>query len=333
MKDTSGDVGRRADRLLRWYPESWRARYGDEFAELLTSELTDRPRSWSRTANVAWSGVMARLTSAGIRGPVVDESDQALASLASLGCALAVFIAFGAAMWSQLTIGWQWAPPDTIGTTAAMVVMSGVMFLLAALAVLAAVPVAGSVLGGIARRRGQGLVRPSLLVLVGASLLIVGSRHFGNGWPGTGGHLWAHQGLVPGGVAAFLWAGTLSISSYWAHPGALSGFPAAELAWMGVSPLSIVCLSVGATKVVRRLDVSPRVVRYEGRLGRIAAGAMAVFLVGSCCWIVDGGPGPRNLFHAGAIDVVGLAMMSGASLVAHRAAGRARRAGCNLVAR
>jgi hypothetical protein len=327
MRKASGEVEHRAERLLRWYPKSWRARYGDEFAALLNSELSEQPQSWRRTANVAWSGVVARLTSAGISAHTLDTSDQALSSLASLGCALVVFIAVGASMWSQLTIGWQWAAPDTIGTTAAMVVMSAVMLVFVALAVLAAVPIAATVLVRVVRRRAQGLVRPSVLLVVGAALLILGSRHFGNGWPGTGGHPWAHQGLVPGGVAAFLWASTLSISSYWAHPGALLGFPAAEVAWMLVSPLAIGCAAVGATKVVRRLEVSPRILRYEGRLGRVAAGAMVVFLVGSCCWIVDGGPGPRNLFHAGAIDGAGLAFMTMAALVALRAANVARRAG------
>jgi hypothetical protein len=43
----------RARRLLRWYPGLWRVRYGAEFAELLASELAERPRSARLTANVA----------------------------------------------------------------------------------------------------------------------------------------------------------------------------------------------------------------------------------------------------------------------------------------
>lgn len=320
-----------AERLLLWYPKSWRTRYGDEFAELLAAEWAEQPQSWSRTANVAWSGLTARLTRAGLTGHVLESPDQAGASLASLGCALGLFIAFGAAMWGQLTIGWQWARPESTGTTTAMVLMSGAMVLFVVLAGLAAVPVAGTLAGRIISRQARGLVRPTLLFVVGAGLLIAGSRHFGNGWPGTGGHHWAHQGLVPGGVAAFGWASTLSISSYWAHPGALLAFPAGEVAWMIVSPLAIVSMAVGATKIVRRLALSPAVLRYEGLLGRAAGGAMAVFLIGSCSWIVDGGPGPRNLFHAGAIDFVGLAVMAAASVVAHRAAGNAHRAGLRLV--
>ncbi len=328
---TSSTASDRAARLLRWYPRSWRARYGDEFAELLAAEVSERPRCWRRTANVVRSGVVARLTTAGLSGHRLEPADQVLASLASLGCALAVFLAFGAAMLAQLTIGWQWAAPDTVGTTAAVIVMSGVMLLLVVLAVLAAAPVAVAVMNRIVRRRASGIVRPTLLFLAGTALLVVGARHFGNGWPGTGGHPWAHQGLVPGGVAAFLWASTLSFSSYWAHPGALLSFPPAEVAWMVVSPSAMVCMAVGATKVVRRLELAPTTARYEWRIGRVAAAAMAAFLVGSCSWIIDGGPGPRNLFHAGVIDLVGLVAMTAALLVADHAARNARQAARRLV--
>jgi hypothetical protein len=324
------DAGRRAGRLLAWYPKSWRARYGDEFSELLTAELSEQPWSWRRTANVAWSGVFARLTSAGLTGHRLALLDQVRASLASLAAAVAVFLVFGTAMWSQLTIGWQWAEPDTIGTSAAMVTMSAVLLVFVVLATLAVAPLAWSVFRRIGARSGEGLVRPTLLVGAGVALLIVGARHFGNGWPGTGGHHWTHQGLVPGGVAAFLWAMTLSITSYWAHPGALLSFPAPELAWMVVSPVALVGAAIGATTIIRRLDMSPRLLRYEGRLGSMAAGATAAYLVASWCWIVDGGSGPRNLYHAGAIDIVGLALMTVAAGIALRTAHGARHAGMVL---
>jgi hypothetical protein len=322
---------RRAERLLRWYPKSWRARYGEEFVELLAAEFSERPRSQRRGANVAWSGIVARLTDVGLTSHTLEPSRQIRASLASLGCALAVFVALGAAMWSQLTVGWQWARPDTIGTRAAMLVMSAALLLYLVLGALAAIPLAVVIVGRMAQRRAPGLVRPTFLFLMGSAFLVVGARHFGNGWPGTGGHHWAHQGLVPGGAAAFLWASTLSISSYWVHPGALLAFPTLEVAWMVISPLAMVCVVTGASKIVRRLDTSARLLQYERRLGKVAAYATGVFMVGSCCWIVDGGPGPRDLFHAGAIDVAALAAMVTASLVALRALQRAHSVGLNAV--
>jgi hypothetical protein len=322
----------RAERLLRWYPKHWRCRYGEEFTELLISDLTEQPCSWRRAGNVAWSGLVARLTRAGLTNHTTESFEQVRASLASLGCALGLFLVFGVAMWSQLTIGWQWARPETAVTSAAMISMSAMMVIFLVLAVLAAAPIACCLMRSLVRKRSRDLVAPTLLVLTGAVLLVLGGRHFGNGWPGTGGHRWALQGLVPGGVAAFSWASTLSVSSYWAHPHALAAFPLAEIAWMALSPVAILALVAGSTKTLRRVDLSARTLRYEARLARIAGLAMTVFLVGSCAWVLDGTAGPKGLFHTGAIDIAGLVAMGVAVALGNRASRQAR-SGASVITR
>jgi hypothetical protein len=221
-------------------------------------------------------------------------------------------------MWSQLTTGWQWSPPGTAGVTVAMLAMSAAMGVLAVLALLAVLPVAWRVAAG----RAPGVRGPSALFLAGLAVVVIGGRHFGNGWPGTGGHPWPHQGLVPGGVAAFSWASTLSVSSFWAHPAALAAFPAAELAWMALSPLAVAAAVTGAAAVVRRAGLSPRVLRFETWLGRAACAAMAVFLAGTCAWVLARAPGA--MFRPGLIDVAGLVVLALALAVAHQAAGQAR---------
>ncbi len=317
-------AARRAERLLRWYPKAWRSRYGEEFAELLIADIGERPRSLTRTADVVRGGIVARLSAAGLCGCTLEASAQVRASLTSLGCCAAIFVGFGAAMWSQLTIGWQWSKPDAAAITVAMVVMSAAMLAFGVLALAAAVPVLWSAGSRLARGRCQGLLGPTVLVVACAVIMFAGGRHFGNGWPGTGGHPWARQGLVPGGVAAFSWASTLSVSSYWAHPGALASFPPAELAWMALSPLVVAGLAGGAAALVRRTELSARVLAFESRLGTAACGAMAVFLGGCCAWILDGGAGPGNLFHAGAIDAAGAVVMTIAFVAARQAARMAR---------
>jgi hypothetical protein len=318
------EAARRASRLLRWYPGAWRSRYGEEFAELLMADIAERPRSRTRTADVLRGGLVARLAAAGLCGCTLEPSAQVRASLTSLGCCAAIFAGLGAAMWSQLTIGWQWSAPDTAATTVAMVMMSAAMLAFLVLALAAAVPVLWSAGSRLARGRRAGLAGPVALVVACAVVMFVGGRHFGNGWPGTGGHPWARQGLVPGGVAAFSWASTLSVSSYWVHPAALAHFPAAELAWMALSPLAAAGLVGGAVALVRRTELSPRVLDFETRLGTAACAAMVVFLAGCSAWIVDGGPGPRNLFHAGAIDAAGAAVLTVAFIAARQAARMAR---------
>jgi hypothetical protein len=96
-------------------------------------------------------------------------------------------------------------------------------------------------------------------------------------------------------------------------------FPTSEIAWMVVSPVAMVCVAVGAAKVVRRLDLRPRTLHYEARLAQVTALLMIVFLVGALIWVIYGGQGPRLLFHVGAIDVAGLLVMALAPVVAGRA--------------
>jgi hypothetical protein len=334
----------RADLLLWWYPARWRDRYGAEFTELLVADLAERPRCWRRTADVAVSGALARLSQAGLGGQRLAAADQARASLAALGCALAVFLTAGTAVWSQLLVGWQWSPPGTRAAAVATVVMTGTLLFFLALAVLAAVPVGWQLarrgfMGrrGVARRRrvpaesaipgGSGGSSPRastartrlLLIAVSLLVLIIGGRHMANGWPGTGGHPWPQRGLVPGGVAAFGWAMTLSVTSYWAHPAALLAFPAAELAWMVISPAALAGLITGLAGLVRRLDLPPRLLRYQAWLGALAAAGMAVFLAAAASWALAGPHGPGTLFRPGAIDVAALAAMALALVVGGQA--------------
>ena len=59
MRRTEAD--RRARRLVRWYPKEWRARYGEEFTQLLIDDIDERPRSWRRTFDVARGGLAAQI--------------------------------------------------------------------------------------------------------------------------------------------------------------------------------------------------------------------------------------------------------------------------------
>jgi hypothetical protein len=316
-------TARRARRLLRWYPGSWREHYGEEFAELLVADLAEQPRAWRRTANVARCGLAARLATAGLAGYPADPAAGARACLGTLTCSLAVFLTIGTAMWAQLAVAWQWAPPASAATTVAMLMMSGSLLLLVLLALLAAIPAGWAAIRASVRHQATRLRGPVALACAGVLVLAVGARHFGNGWPGTGGHWWPHQGLAPGGFAAFGWAATLSVTSYWAHPAALASFPPAELIWMLISPAAMLCLATGAAQLVRRLEMPPRVLRYETWLGRAAVAGMIVFLSGALCWVGQDGPA-QALFHAGDIDAAGLAVLAATLVTGGRAASRAK---------
>ena len=322
MRRDESALRSRALGLLRWYPKEWRSRYGEEFVEVLVADMEERPQSFGRALNVARSGIVARAAAAGVGGQPLDRDGGERRSLVAVGGALTIFVVFALAIWSQLTIGWQWSAPDTVATSWAMPVMSSAIVAFGALCVASAVPLLWSVGRRLGRDRTGPLLRPVLLIIGGLGVLVVGTHHFANGWPGTGGHPWVHQGIVPGGVAAYAWASTLFVTSYWAHPAALAGFPTSEVAWMVVSPIALAAALVGIAKLVHRLDLSPRLLRYQRRLTYGATVAMAAFFTGAGLWVFDGGPGPRNLFHVGAIDVVDLVAMALAMAMAGRAVRR-----------
>jgi hypothetical protein len=299
-------LGPHMTRMLLWYPSAWRARYGDEFAELLAAELAERPRDRRRTVNIAFSGVRARLADAGLISHPLDHAAAARAGLATLACCGALFATFGAAMWSQLATSLQWAVPDNLGITQALDLMSLALLTFCVVAALGLAELIRAAVVTVARHRGRALLGPTTLAVVSAAILLFGGRHFANAWPGTGGHLLTTQGLVPAGLVAFCWSITMWITSYWAHPAMLAVFPATQIAWMTLAPLAACGLMTGMTQLIRRLNRSPRALSFETWLGRVAGGGMLIFLCGVLRWL---SAGQRPTFHVGSIDVAGLTVL------------------------
>ncbi|HUC23724.1 MAG TPA: hypothetical protein VMA73_13525 [Streptosporangiaceae bacterium] len=312
---TAGTAERQAARLLRWYPASWRARYGEEFAELLLADLAEQPRNWRRSADVAAHGLLARLTVTGL----TTRSQPPAVQMATLGCALAAFGTLGVAMLAQLATGWQWVSSGSPSVAGATVLMTVAAACIAIIGLVAAVPLLWRILLA-ARRRDVRVIRPAGLAVACAAALVAGARHFQNSWPGTGG-TGAEHSLVPGGVAAFAWSSTLSVSSFWVHPALLIRFPAAELAWMAASPVIGITLMIAAATAVRRLALAGGVVGYLSWLARAACLAAAAFLAGAAIWVVGQGGGDAGLFRPGLVDGAELVSMAIALAVALRLTG------------
>jgi hypothetical protein len=319
MKGNSGAAARRAERLVRCYPRAWRARYGEEFTQLLIDDISERPHSLTRTADVLRSGALARLAYAGLAGDALAAHQQVRAGLGIVGVSAAAFLAAGVAVWSQLTVGWQWSAPAARATRAGMLMMTGSMLAFAVAMTLAGAPLLWAACREAARGRG---LLPLVAVGAGSVVLAVGSIHFGHGWPGTGGHPWPGRDVVPVPVGRFCWAATVWITSYWAHPGALASFPASQIAWMLISPIALAAIVIGAAKTLRQLPLSARAVRYEAWLGLVAVAVMSAFLAGASSWVLTAEPGPRGLFRVGAIDAVAVAVMAVSLIVAFRTARR-----------
>jgi hypothetical protein len=329
----AGPPGERAAAwLLRCYPRSWRDRYGAEFTALLCDEFAERRRPWRAVADVALSGLIARLGCAGLTGRALEPARQIRTSLATLGCAAAAFAAFGGALWAQLSTSAQWAAPGSAPARAGLAIMTAAVALSAAAGLAAAVPVAWCAVRQLATGRARELAGPAALAALGGAVLVIGAHHFQDSWPGTGGT--AAAGLpVPGGVAAFCWAATMSVSSYWAHLRALGSFPAAQVGWMAVSPLAWLGLAAGSAAVLRRVRLPARLLPWLAGTAAAAAGLMALFAAGAACWVFGTGSAAAGLFHAGTVDVASLAVMTAAAAAAGRVAVTARRARLALAGR
>jgi len=314
-------AGRRADRLLRWYPRAWRTRYGDEFAELLGAEIAEQPRSFRRGVNVAASGVRSRLAQLGLTGHPVDQRAAAKARLSILIWCAAACGVLGAAMWSQLAVGRQWAAPAHPGVGLAFELMTGAMLAFALLGAMLLASASRVVLGAVRRRRASRLWLPVLLIVAGATVIFIGGRHFANAWPGTGGHLLAHQALIPAWLAAFCWASTMWITSYLAHPAALAAFPVGQLGWMAACPAAIGALITGAARLLRGVERSPGTLRFEKWLAGITAAGLLLLIGGALSWLISPGAGVMPAFHVGLIDkaaMLALVLLIGAGWQALR---------------
>jgi hypothetical protein len=315
---------RRAERLMRCYPRVWRERYGEEFVALLLDEFEERPHSPRRTADVLASGLLARAEQAGLTGEGLTREARLRTGLAMMGCVLAAFLVVGLSVWSQLTVSWQWAPPRSAGTTAAMWLMSAALLAAAALLVLAALPIVRELVGALARGRVRPLLLPLLVTASGAAVLWLGSRHFGVAWPGTGGHPWSARGIVPAAIAKPLWAFSAWISTFWVHPWtALQDEPAETVAWMALSPLALVALLAGLATVIRRLELPAAKLRLPAMLAPALTATMVVFLAGAASWVLGTEAGPANLFRVGMIDDIEVAVMAIALVLAARSSRRA----------
>ncbi len=321
-----GNTDNRVRRLLAWYPRGWRVRYGDEFAELLAAEYSEQGRSRRRSADIIASGLRARLAGAGLAAHPLDRGGAARASLAALIYCGGAFAMFGTAMWSQLAVGLQWAIPYDRGVTQALDLESAGLLMFAVAALLGLATATSAAIATAVHGNGRTLIRPVALAMAGAAILVIGGRHFANAWPGTGGHLLAHQALVPGGIAAFGWSATMGITSYVAHPGALAAFPVTQLAWMTLSLAAAWMLTGGLAQLARRVDRSPRAIRSSACLGYLAGAAILLFLTGALRWLWAAAGTPLPAFHVGVIDVAGFGLLAACLAVGGQALRQAERA-------
>ncbi len=248
----------RFDRMIRWYPPTWRSRYGDEMTALLEDihGMNDVP--FRERVAIAKAGSIERAREAGLVGDSSGPRERVRGGTLLVLCAWSLF-AVAAAIFAKFSEDWKAATPVTHrwlpsgGLHAALwgAEVGVVVVLVAAMVVLPSL--IRLIWGG-----GWTLVRRPILraIFAGAiaSAVIVGIS------------VWAHflsyhdrnGGSWPYGVAVLI--GGLAIA------------------------IAIAVVTTAAVSVARRIDLSQRILRLLGAMAIALTLVMAVIIVGTVLW-------------------------------------------------
>ena len=250
-------MSRHPERLLRWYPPAWRARYGEELAALVEDAYGGRRLPLRQRLSLAGHGLKERARASGL----VDAGDpgqRARSGALVVLCAWSLFVIAGGGFakyvehWDAVTPGPdRWLPGAAYDVVVAAAVAGAALIACGALLALGAF--VGFLRAGRWREIRPFVVTALALTALTVSLTVVGVL-WAHGQSATGRNTTSVVGTGLGGVWGLGLVGTLA-------------------AW---------CAAAVAT--VRRLELSPRVLRVEGGLAVALVGAMAAVTAGVVTW-------------------------------------------------
>jgi hypothetical protein len=244
-------------RLLRLYPEGWRARYGDELEALIVDASGGGRVPWRTRLDVARSAASERLAAAGL-GDGGTAGERVRGGVLLVLCAWALFVAGGLVV-QKTSEHWQAATPaaDRALPSAAFGVLAGA----AACA--------------------------SLLVVAGAALALPSLLGFlrQGGWPQIRSRVIAATVVTDVAVVATIglvaWASTLSAHE---RNGGDAAYAVAFVAW---ALLVLACLATwthAAVTTARRLRLPDATLRAETWIAAAVTLAMVAMTVAAFVW-------------------------------------------------
>ena len=248
----------RARHLLRWYPPAWRRRYGDEFAALLTDVMGDAAPSVRLRLDVIRSGIAMRLRDVGLSGDGTPPTEWIRGGALGVLCAWSIFVVAGIGL-QKTAEHWQDVVPASARTGAEIAFAT--VQVVAAIASLLVVAGAVAVLPALARFLGAGgwaeVRRPFLRAVATCGVTAVA----------LGGLVW--------------WAHRLSAAQ---RNGADVAYGLGALLFGLLVVASIATVTAAGVHAVRRIRLSPSVLRLEGHLAEAVTGAMIVIAAAACVW-------------------------------------------------
>ena len=105
MKETN-----RYDRILRWYPANWRARYGEGLTALLEDTYGENPVPLRARASLARAGTVERAREVGVIGQTTSSNERLRVGSHLVLCGWSFFVVAGT-IFAKFTEHWNIATP------------------------------------------------------------------------------------------------------------------------------------------------------------------------------------------------------------------------------
>ncbi|MGD0808712.1 MAG: hypothetical protein ABSA91_03280 [Acidimicrobiales bacterium] len=247
------------DPRLRWYPPSWRARYGDELITLLDDEYGDRLPTRARLSLVT-GGLRQRARQSGLAGDAAPAAERARAGALVVLVAWCAFAIAGAS-FAKFSEHFDEALPHSANAHRVPDLAFTVL----------------QTVGGLA----------SLLVVAGGLLAMPAFVRFlrAGGWAALRGHF--RRAVACTGLTA----AATGVVLVWAHHvtphhrnSGFHWYGAMFLMWAALIAITMALWTATAVAAARRVDVHPAVLVAEAALAAATALAMVVMLGATAVW-------------------------------------------------
>ena len=245
--------------MIRWYPSSWRDRYGAELVALIEDDLDGRRPSLGYRASMAKSGLRQRIRTAGIAGdgaaPDVRVKAGALVVLAS---------------WAALLLGGAAFAKSSEHYYAAAVLAPGHGQAVIAFDVVTTAAVIGAV-----------------LVLVGVIVAVPATVRFLR----SGGWSTVRAPVTVAVVASVATAAATVGIADWAHHltvhqrnGGDIGYGLAILGWALLAAIAVAAWTWAGSALARRVDFDRTTLRIEAGLAVVVAAVVGTVAAAIAAW-------------------------------------------------
>jgi hypothetical protein len=279
---------RRAERLLKLYPQLWRQRYGDEFVDLMEQSIADRPHNAKRTSNIIVKSFKVRLSDLGVMGATLENANASRSALSTTTVLATVFTVFALFYWSSTMVSWNSNP--NVATSLPVSLWTGAItvstFILTMTLFCIGVTFLVRALRSNFSRRDRKFRWTPLVVLTSTILILNAVHQFTRFTIARGGIQWFQYGQALKQVAGATQWVTQSI--IWG-PSWTSGNTFSQGLLHISTTVAVVVLTLSVAKLIRQSEFSVTATKAGVRATKLLSLGMLLFIFSCVGWALSGG--------------------------------------------